>query len=109
MFNFKNDQVQARELAQGISTQVSVTLLRDNRKLLSVNKITRVLEKAFLQAASYQAQQRMGFVRRSLFAHTFQWGLKELAYPPDFVVMATEGLVVAISPKPAGAAAPRAR
>lgn len=109
MFNLQQDKAQAQALAHSISTQVSSTLLRENRRALSVNKITRALEKAFLQAASYQSQQRMGFVRRSLFAHTFQWGLKELAYPPDFVVMATEGLVVAISPKPAGAAAPRAR
>jgi hypothetical protein len=102
VFNSQQDKAQAQALAHSISTQVSSTLLRENRRALSVNKITRALEKAFLQAASYQAQQRMGFVRRSLFAHTFQWALKELAYPPDFVVLATEGLLVAISPKPAG-------
>jgi len=42
----------------------------------------------------------MGFLRRSLFANAFQWALKEQAYPQDFVVMATEGLLVAISAKP---------
>ena len=68
---------------------------------LSVNKITRILEKAFLQASAYQAGQRMGFLRRSLFANAFQWALKEQAYPQDFVVMATEGLLMAISAKPA--------
>lgn len=109
MFNVKQDQAYAQALAKSISSQVSVTLLRDNRKALSVNKITRVLEKAFLQAASYQARERMGFVRRSFFAHTFQWALRELAYPSDFVLIATEGLVVAISPKSVGTSAPRGR
>ena len=100
MFNFKNDKAQAAEIANTIGAQVSAKLLRENRQALSVNKTTRVLEKAFLQASNYQAAQRMGFVRRSLFAHAFQWALKEQAYPQDFVVMATEGLLVAISAKP---------
>ena len=75
-------------------------LLRENRQALSVNQITRVLEKTFLQASAYQAAQRMGFLRRSLFANAFQWALKEQSYPQDFVVMATEGLLVAISAQP---------
>ena len=101
MFNFKQDKALAAEIANTIAAQVSAKLLCENRQALSVNKITRVLEKAFLQASAYQAAQRMGFVRRSLFANAFQWALKEQAYPQDFVVMATEGLVVAISAKPA--------
>lgn len=101
MFNLKHDKVQAYELASTIAAQVPVNLLRENRQALSVNKITRILEKAFLQASAYQAGQRMGFLRRSLFANAFQWALKEQAYPQDFVVMATEGLLMAISAKPA--------
>ena len=101
MFNFQHDKAQASEIAGAIAAQISVKLLRENRQALSVNKITRVLEKTFLQASAYQAAQRMGFLRRSLFANAFQWALKEQAYPQDFVVMATEGLLVAISAKPA--------
>jgi hypothetical protein len=101
MLKLQHDKAQACELARTIAAQVSVKLLRENRQALSVNKITRVLEKAFLQASAYQAAERMGFVRRSLFANAFQWALKEQAYPQDFVVMATEGLLVAISAKPA--------
>ena len=101
MFKFQQDKAQAHALADNIAALVSSALLRENRKALSVNKITRVMEKAFLQASAYQNTQRMGFVRRSLFAHAFQWALKERAYPQDFVVMATEGLVVAISARPA--------
>ena len=109
MFKLQHDKVQACELASTIAAQVSVKLLRENRQALSVNKVTRVLEKVFLQASAYQAAQRMGFVRRSLFAHAFQWALKEQAYPQDFVVMATEGLLLAISAKPVSktVAAPR--
>jgi hypothetical protein len=109
MFNLQHDKALASEIALTIAAQVSVKTLCENRKALSVNKVTRVLEKAFLQASAYQAAQRMGFVRRSLFANAFQWTLKEQAYPQDFVVMATEGLLVAISAKlaPKTAAPPR--
>ena len=109
MLKFKQDKVRANALAAALLTQVSSAMLRDNRKALSVNKITRVLEKTFIQATAYQAEQQMGFIRRSLFANAFQWALKEQAYPPDFVVLATEGLLVAISPKPAGAGGQPAR
>jgi len=109
IFNLKHDKAQAGELANTIAAQVSVKLLRENRQALSVNKITRVLEKAFLQASAYQAAQRMGFVRRSLFANAFQWALKDHAYPQDFVVMATEGLLMAINAKPAPKTAAAAR
>ena len=105
MFKFQHDKALACEVAKTIAAQVSAKLLQENRQALSVNKITRVLEKAFLQASAYQAAQRMGFVRRSLFANAFQWALKEQAYPQDFVVMATEGLLMAISAKPAPKAA----
>jgi len=108
VFDFQQDRAQARALADSISAQISAALLRENRKALSVNKISRVLEKAYLQAGAYQAKQRMGFVRRSVFAHAFQWALKDHAYPPDFVVMATEGLVVTISPKATGVHGQRA-
>ena len=109
MLSFNKDRAFAQELAAAIATQVSSKLLRDNRKAMSVNKITRVLEKTYLQVRNYQTEQRMGFLRRSLFANNFQWALKELAYPQDFVVMATEGLVLAVARKPAAASRENAR
>ena len=100
VLKFRQDKVRAQALASTIATQVSATLLRDKRQTLSVNKITRVLEKTFVQVRSYQTEQRMGFLRRSLFANAFQWALKELGYPQDFIATATQGLVFALSGKP---------
>ena len=104
MLKFRQDQARAQALASTIATQVSATLLRDKRQTLSVNKITRVLEKTFVQVRSYQSEQRMGFLRRSLFANAFQWALKELGYPQDFIATATQGLVFALSGKPSAVA-----
>ncbi len=109
LFNFSQDKARAGDLAAAVAAQLSPAMLRNNRKALSANKITRVLEKAFIQATAYQAEQRMGFVRRSLFANAFQWALKEQEYPKDFVVMATEGLVVAITTTPVISPPPKSR
>ena len=100
MLNLKQDKALAGHLAAAIAAQLSAAMLRDNRKALSVNKMTRILDKTFIQATTYQTEQHMGLLRRSLFANAFQWALKEHGFPKDFVVMATEGLVVAISAKP---------
>ena len=104
MRSFRQDKVRAQELVSAISTHVSATLLRDKRQTLSVNKITRVLEKTFAQVRNYQTEQRMGFLRRSLFAHAFQWALKEQGYPQDFIATATQGLVFALAGKPGASA-----
>jgi len=109
LFNFKQDTVIANELAAAVAAQLSAAMLRDNRKALSVNKITRVLDKIFIRATAYQVEHRMGFLRRSLFANAFQWALKEHQYPKDFVVMATEGLVVAITAKSVVGITPKSR
>ena len=100
MLNLKQDKALASQLAAAIAAQLSAVMLRDNRKALSANKITRILDKTFIQATVYQNEQQMGLLRRSLFANAFQWALKDHEYPKDFVVMATEGLVVAPSTKP---------
>ena len=99
MLNLKQDKALASQLGAVIAAQLSAAMLRDNRKGLSANKMTRVLDKAFIQATAYQTEQRMGFLRRSLFANAFQWALKEHGYPKNFVTIATEGLVVAITTK----------
>jgi len=100
LLNLKQDKALAIQLGAALAAQLSAVMLRDNRKAISANKVTRVLDKTFTQATAYQVEQRMGFLRRSLFANAFQWALKEHGYPKDFVTMATEGLVVAITSTP---------
>jgi len=76
-------------------------LMQDGRGKVSVNKITRHLERVYKAAVDFKDSERVGFMGRAVMANAFKWGLKESGYPQDFADMATEGLIVALSKKPA--------
>ncbi|MEJ5896896.1 hypothetical protein WIT60_08545 [Aquabacterium sp. G14] len=75
------------------------TLIQDGRGKVSVNKITRHLERVYKAASDFKEAQNIGFMGRAVMANAFKWGLKECGYPDEFADMATEGLVVALSKK----------
>ncbi|APW44480.1 hypothetical protein [Rhodoferax saidenbachensis] len=97
---FKKEKVFAAELAEQLARDVSPELMQKRRKALSVNKITRLLEKTYTKAQTFQQENSMGFFRRSIFVNAFQWELKSRNYPEDFSTMATEGLVISLMKKP---------
>ena len=70
--------------------------LKTEGKSASVNRVTRLLERTYLAANQYQAEQSMGIVRRAMFANAFRWALISAGYTTDFAKVATEGLVVAL-------------
>jgi hypothetical protein len=101
---FSRENAFARELTATLAKELPPRVLEERRKVLSVNKITRQLERTFQRAADYQQQHRIGFIRRAMLANAFRWELREAGFPSDFVDMATEGLVVELSKarRPAG-------
>jgi hypothetical protein len=106
-FSFAAEKALARELTQRLVKEVPPSLVENKRKLLSVNKVTRLLETSFQVATDFQVEHKIGFIRRAALANAFKWELKEGGYPEDFVEMATEGLVVALA-KANRPAAPKA-
>ena len=96
-FGPSRDSAFAKELAAKLTKELPPALMDERRKVLSVNKVTRQLEKTFEAAAAYQRENRIGFIRRAFLANGFRWELKNLGYPDDFVDVAVEGLVVELS------------
>lgn len=96
MFIHAGQKEFAKRLALQLSKELPPVLLCDRRKVLSVNKVTRLLERTYQAAAAYQQEQHLGFIKRAVLANSFKWELKNVSYPEDFVNMATEGLVVAL-------------
>lgn len=94
---FTAEKALARELVQRLAKEIPAELVEKKRKLLSVNKVTRLLENSFQIATDYQMKHKIGFIRRAVLANTFKWELKGTGYPDDFVELATEGLVVAFA------------
>ncbi|MBB4863423.1 hypothetical protein HNP46_002270 [Pseudomonas nitritireducens] len=91
----------AREYAVGLAEELSKTLppklVDGSSKVLSVNKVTKILEGLYAKASEYRVNSKIGFMRQAMFANTFRWQLTELGYPEAFVKMATEGLVLAMT------------
>jgi hypothetical protein len=86
----------AKSLVLQLSKELPPVLMSDRRKVLSVNKVTRLLERTYQAAASYQQEHQVGFIKRAVLANSFKWELMNVKYPDDFVEMATEGLVVVL-------------
>jgi len=95
------DKKFAEKLVQKLAQDVPPITLSAGGKVVSVNRVTRLLERTFNAAQAYQAEHNMGFVRRALFANAFKWELKSVNYSEDFSKIATEGLVVALMKKAA--------
>lgn len=99
IFSYSEEKSLAQELARRLEKELPPTVMESRRKILSVNKITRILENIYSKAQSHQKQHRIGFIKRAVLANNFKWELKKLNYPNDFVEMATEGLVIELSKK----------
>lgn len=90
----------AVKLVRKLAQDVPPIQLSSSGKSVSVNRVTRLLERTFNAASQYQREQSMGILRRAMFANAFKWELKAVNYSDDFSRIATEGLVVALTKKP---------
>lgn len=95
IFDYRDERAFAKELATMISGQLTPeSLAGDGPGNLSVNKITRLLERVYREVGKHFQGKKMGVVRRSVFANAFKWSLREKGYPANFIDVATEGLVM---------------
>jgi hypothetical protein len=97
IFSSASEKAFAKEMIARLVKEIPPALMESRRKVLSVNKVTRLLERTFQMAAEYQQEHKSGFVKRAVLANCFKWELKGANYPEDFVNLATEGLIVTLS------------
>lgn len=97
IFDHSSEKDFATHLVQRLVKELPPSLMGIQSKVLSVNKITRLLERTYELAENFKKEKKLGFVKRAVLANHFKWTLREQKYPEDFIKMATEGLVVALS------------
>lgn len=95
------DKEFAIKLVRKLAQDVPPITLTAAGKVVSVNRVTRLLERTYSTVQAYQSEHNMGFIRRAIFANTFKWELKAVNYSDQFSKIATEGLVVALMKKTA--------
>lgn len=96
-FSNSTEKSLATRLAAELLKELPPQVIEKRLKLLSVNKVTKLLERVYRIAADHQREARIGFIKRAVLANAFKWELKNHNYPEAFIEMATEGLVVAMS------------
>ena len=96
---FSNKQVDefARTLASNLAKRYPPAIDVSSEKKISENRLTRVLEETFDQAAAFQEVNKLGVYRKAKLGAEFKWQLKELGYTDKFIEVATEGLMVYIT------------
>lgn len=104
MFNiFSGKEIDefAKLLAESVSKRYPPALETAEQKRISVNRVTKILEDTFQKAVEYNLRNKLGVYKKARLGNTFRWELKERGYSEKFVEIATEGLIVYISRKPA--------
>lgn len=95
LFDYSQERAFAAELVAQIAKQLPpASMTGESMSRLSVNKITRSLERVYQEAGRHLSDHKMGLLRRSIFANAFKWSLREKGYPANFIDIATEGLVM---------------
>ena len=102
MFKFKEDERFAVELANKLMQDIPPDLSAGQGRTLTVNRVIRLLERAFQAAENYKSEHKMGFIRRVLLINSFKWELRSKGYSKEFIDIATEGLIVSLVKKAKG-------
>ena len=91
----------AKSLAESVAKRYPPALETAQEKKISVNRVTKILEDTFQKAAEFNSRQKLGVYKKARLGNTFRWELKERGYSESFIEMATEGLLVYVTRKPA--------
>jgi len=94
LFGSADSKQVASELVAQLTKYLPPDLVKERLSKLSVNRVTHQIEALYSMAEELRDQHRLGFIGKTIMANEFQWELKQLHYPDDFVDMVVEGLVL---------------
>lgn len=97
-FRHEGEKLLAKRMVEQLIKNLPAKHFTERLDVLSAKKVSRHLEEIYGVAREYQAEQHMGMFRRAVLANTFRWELKTAGYPEDFIGVATEGLIVELTP-----------
>ncbi len=83
----------AREIATKIARHYPVSVEAKLKTVGGKKRLSGVVEAVFDDLERYQAQARMGWMRKARFGNELKWRLKEVGYSEEFVDALTEGIV----------------
>lgn len=87
------DLQEISEVRQLLVAEISPELTKEKARLLSVNKVTRIVERATKRVADYKSSQKMGRIRWIRFANELRWKLRDEGYSDEFVALVSEAVI----------------
>ncbi len=87
----------AHQLAESVAKRYPPAMDAAEKRKVSANRLTKILEDALGKAATYQSEKQLGWYKKAAFGNAFRWKLKDRGYSEGFIDVATEGLIVYIS------------
>lgn len=89
----------ATAIARSIATRYPPSMDTAAVKRISPSRMEKILEDAYAKAVEFNRNKKMGWFSKARFGNVFRWELKELGYTPEFIEVATEGLIVYLTRK----------
>ena len=97
----KEVNLEAEKLAAMLGKKLPTSVLNNPKRKLSPGRVSSILEEIFAEAVQFRVDHKLGFISRAKLGNDFRWKLKDMGYAPDFIDVATEGLLVYVSRKTA--------
>jgi hypothetical protein len=87
----------AKELAHDVAKRYPPAIANNPAQIVSQKRLSSILEEAFVRAAEFNREFKLGWYKKAKLGNEFRWELKELGYDKQFVEVATEGLIVYVT------------
>jgi len=87
----------AKSLAQDIAKRYPPAIANNPAKMVSQKRLSGILENVFARAAEFTRENKLGWYKKAKLGNEFRWELKELGYDQEFIVVATESLIVYVA------------
>lgn len=89
----------AGQLAQQIAARYPPEFDIGAKKAIPEKRLTRILEEVFVAARAFKDENKLGLYKKARLSNSFRWELTQLGYSPEFIELATEGMVVYLTRK----------
>ena len=97
IFNFfrltEADTLVIAETRKMLTKEIAPQSTKDKANLLSVNKVTRIVERAVKKIVEHKSAQQMGRIRWVRLLNEIRWSLHDAGYSNEFVSLVSEAII----------------
>lgn len=89
----EEDTAEIVEIRKILIKEIPPERTTEKANLLSVNKVTRIIERAAKKIIEYKDKQKIGRIRWLKLINELRWSLQNAGYSKDFVSLVAEAVI----------------